>query len=448
MSKHIAIIGAGPGGYVAAIRAARLGAQVTLIEKGELGGVCLNEGCIPTKILNKNAEVIGTVQRAAEFGVTIPEYSVDFSRIMERKAQVVSRLKSGVAGILKRGAVKMLKGHAYIEAADTIRVTMEDGKEEIVKCDDLIIATGSRAFMPPIKGIEHAVTNREVLSLTKLPKSMVIIGGGVIGIELACIFARFGTKITVVEMMDRILPTLDADITAELMREMKKDGIKVYTSCGVEEIAPAEGGFTVTAGEHTFTAELVLGAIGRRAVMPEGTLALECDRGGIITDEYLRTNIPHVYCIGDANGKHQLAHVASAEALVAVDNIMGGNRKMSYRVVPSVIYSFPEVACVGVGEADAKNAKKGTFPYAACGKAMAMGETAGYAKVLAEPRYDEIVGAQIIGHDAATLIGEMAMAMQLEATTAEVSQLIHAHPSLSEILMECCEDAEGMAIHK
>ena len=448
MSKHIAIIGAGPGGYVAAIRAAKLGAKVTLIEKGELGGVCLNEGCIPTKILNKNAEVIGTVQRAAEFGVCVPGYTVDFARIMERKAQVVSRLKSGVAGLLKRGGVEVLKGRAYIEAADTIRVTMADGTEKKVRCDDLIIATGSQAFMPPIKGIEHTVTNREVLSLEKLPKSMVIIGGGVIGIELACIFARFGTEITVVEMMDRILPTLDEDVTSELMREMKKDGIKVYTSCGVEEIAPAEGGFRVKAGEHTFTAELVLGAIGRRAVLPEGDVLPECDRGAVVTDEYLRTSIPHVYCIGDANGKHQLAHVASAEALVAVDNIMGGDRKMSYRVVPSVIYSFPEVACVGVGEGEVKDCKKGTFPYAACGKAMAMGETTGYAKVLAEPRYNEIAGAQIIGHDAATLIGEMAMAMQLEATTEEVSHLIHAHPSLSEILMESCEDVAGLAVHK
>lgn len=448
MSKHIAIIGAGPGGYVAAIRAAKLGAKVTLIEKGELGGVCLNEGCIPTKVLNKNAEVVGTVKRAAEFGVNVPEYSLDFSRVMERKAQVISRLKSGVAGLLKRGGVELLKGRAFIETADTIRVTMEDGTEKVVNCDDLIIATGSQAFMPPIKGIEHAVTNREVLSLEKLPKSMVIIGGGVIGIELASIFARFGTEITVVEMMDRILPVLDADITAELTREMKKEGIKVYTSCGVEEIIPAEDGFRVTAGEHTFSAELVLGAIGRRAVLPEGNLELECDRAGIITDEYLRTNIPHVYCIGDANGKHQLAHVASAEALVAVDNIMGGTRKMSYRVVPSVIYSFPEVACVGVGEETVKDCKKGTFPYAACGKALAMGEATGYAKVLAEPRYNEIVGAQIIGHDAATLIGEMAMAMQLEATTEEVSHLIHAHPSLSEILMESCEDVDGLAVHK
>lgn len=448
MSKHIVIIGAGPGGYVAAIRAGKLGAKVTLIEKNEIGGVCLNEGCIPTKILNRNAEVIGQVTRAAEFGVVIPEYSLDFDRIMARKDQIVSRLKSGVSGLLKRAGVEVIKGTAFIEAADRVVVTRADGSRQTIPCDDLIVATGSQAFLPPIKGIEHTVTNREILSLKKIPRSMVVIGGGVIGIELASIFQRFSTDVTVLEMQDRILPPLDEDVATELTRELKKAGVKIHTSCAVEEIAPKEGGFCVRAGGREFHADIVLAAIGRRAVLPEGALALKCEHGAVCTDEYMRTNIPHVYCIGDANGKHQLAHVASAEALVAVDHIMGGQRKMSYRVVPSVIYSFPEVACVGMREQDIPGVKKGTFPYAACGKAMAMGETAGYAKVMAEPTYQEIVGAQIIGQDAAVLIGELCMAMQLEATTYEVAEMIHAHPSLSEILMEACEDVNGQAIHK
>ena len=250
------------------------------------------------------------------------------------------------------------------------------------------------------------------------------------------------------EMMDRILPMLDDDVIAALTKELEKSGIKVCTSCGVEEIRKEADGLCVLAGGREFRAELVLAAIGRRAVLPEGLPELQRDKGGIVTDEYLQTNVPHVYCIGDANGKHQLAHVASAEALVAVDHIMGGNRKMSYKVVPSVIYSFPEVASVGCSEKQQEGGKVGTFPYAACGKAMAMGETTGYAKVIAEPHYQEIVGAQIIGHDAANLIGELCMAMQLEATPHEVAGLIHAHPSLSEILMEACEDVEGLAVHK
>ena len=448
MNKRITIIGAGPGGYVAAIRAGKMGAKVTLIEKNEIGGVCLNEGCIPTKILNRNAEVIGQVARAAEFGVVIPEYSLDFGRIMTRKDQIVSRLKSGVSGLLKRAGVEVLRGTAYIESPDRVRVTLADGNEQTVLCDDLIVATGSQPFLPPIKGIEHAVTNREVLSLKKIPQSMLVIGGGVIGIELASIFQHFAVDVTVLEMQQQILPPLDADVAAELTRELKKAGVKLHTSCAVEEITPEAGGFCVRAGDQTFHAELVLAAIGRRAVLPEGDVALNCEHGAICTDEYMRTNVPHVYCIGDANGKHQLAHVASAEALVAVDHIMGGQRKMSYRVVPSVIYSFPEVACVGMKEQEIVGVKKGTFPYAACGKAMAMGETTGYAKILAEPEYQELVGAQIIGQDAAVLIGELCMAMQLEATTREVTETIHAHPSLSEIIMEACEDVDGQAVHK
>lgn len=281
-----------------------------------------------------------------------------------------------------------------------------------------------------------------------MPKSMVIIGGGVIGVELACIFSRFGSEVTIVEMMDHILPALDADVIATLTKELEKSYIRVCTSCAVEEIRKDTDGMCVVAEGRELKAEVVLAAIGRKAVMPECELNLRCDKGGIVTDEYLQTNIPHVYCIGDANGKHQLAHVASAEGLVAVDHIMGGTRKMSYKVIPSVIYSFPEVATVGCGESQQDGGKVGTFPYAACGKAMSMGETVGYAKVITEPRYQEIVGAQIIGYDAANLIGELCMAMQLEATTHEVAEMIHAHPSLSEVIMEACEAVDGRAIHK
>lgn len=448
MKKHIVIIGAGPGGYVAALRAAQLGAEVTLIEKNEVGGVCLNEGCIPTKALNKNAEIIGQIERASEFGINVQGYEIDFGKIMERKDQVVKRLRAGVMGLLKRAKVEVVKGTAYIEAADKVLVSLDDGTKKTVTCNDLIVATGSHPFMPRIEGINYAVTSREILDLKELPASMVIMGGGVIGVELAGIFRRFGVEITVLEMQEHILPSVDEDIAAELTKELKKSGVEIHTSCAVERIEKEEAGYLVYAGGNVFRAELAVNAIGRKATLPQGKLSFTCERGAIVTDEYMRTSIPHVYCIGDANGKYQLAHVASAEALAAVGHIMGENRKMSYHVVPSVIYSFPEVACVGVGEKEACGCKKGTFPYAACGKAVAMGETSGFAKIIAEPHYQEIVGAQIVGYDAATLIGELGMAMQLEATVQEVDTMIHAHPSLSEILMEACEDVDGVSIHK
>jgi len=399
-------------------------------------------------VLNRNAEVIGYLKRASEFGVEIADYSIDFSKIMGRKDAVVKRLTSGVSMLLKKAGVEVIKGTAAVDAPDRIVVTDSEGVTCALECDDLIIATGSETSVPPIKGIEKSVTSKEVLNLSELPKSMIIMGGGVIGIEFASIFKRFGVDVRVIEMLDQILPTIDVETAKDLERCMKKEGISFETSCRVEEIKEEDGQLTVSAGGKEYRAELVVAAFGRKAVLPPGKLDLQLDHGAIVTDEYMRTSIPHVYCIGDANGKAMLAHVASHEAIVAVDHIMGGNKKMSYRVIPSVVYSFPEVAAVGKTEKEAGRFLKGAFPYAGNGKALALGESAGSVRVLADEQYHEMIGASIIGYDAASLIGELAMAMQLESTVEEIADTIHAHPSLNEMIMEACEDVLGNAIHK
>ena len=451
MKKKVIVIGAGPGGYVAAIRSAQLGAETTLVEERQLGGVCLNEGCIPTKVLNRHGAVIELIRRSSEFGIRTgaSEPELDFPKIAARKDAVVTSLRNGVEQLLKKNGVKVVTGRGRILSERQVEVAGQDGMSLALDCDAMILATGAEPILPKIPGIEYAVTSRELLALQELPSSMVIIGGGVIGIEIASIFNIFGCKTTVIEMQEEILPGMDRELAKALHKELKKSGVRLLTSSAVTQIEPWEGGFRVSIGTETVTGEKVLAAIGRKPVLPPSHIPLAQEGDAIKVDEYLRTNYENIYCIGDANGKYQLAHVAYAEALVAAENIMSDHMKpMSYKTVPSVVYSFPEVASVGLSEERARGCLKSVFPYSACGKAVAMGETAGFVKVLADKEYKEVLGVHMMGYDASNLIGEAGMALSLEATAYEVSETVHAHPSLSEMLMEACEGLTGKAIHK
>jgi len=438
----IAIIGAGPGGYIAAIRAARMGADVTLVERERLGGVCLNEGCIPTKTLHRHAALLRNIRRAADFGIDIPVWNIDYARMVQRKDHIVGQLRTGVEGLLKRSGARVVKGQAMIENEHAVRVG-----DEVIACDAMIIATGSEAVIPPIQGAELAITSRELLSMTVLPRSMIVIGGGVIGVEVAGIYRAFGCDVRMIEMQEQILPTMDSEAAALLTKHMKADGVEIHTGTKVESIARDGTSLVVQAGGNPYSADCVLVAIGRRAVLPESKVELTCDGNALAVDSRLRTSCPSIFCIGDANGKYQLAHVASAEGLTAVDNILGVQRDMDYKTVPSVVYSFPEIASVGIGDKGVAGLSMGKFPYAACGKALAMGEPEGFAKVLTSPPYGEIVGAHVIGADAANIIAEMALALKLEATAEEAADTIHAHPSISEVLLEACEAVLGRPVH-
>jgi len=438
----IAIIGAGPGGYVAAIRAARMGADITLVERDRLGGVCLNEGCIPTKALHRHAALLRDIRRAADFGIDIPAWNIDYARMVQRKDRVVEQLRTGVEGLLKQSGARVVKGRAMIENEHAVRVG-----DELIACDAMIIATGSEAVIPPIQGAELAITSRELLSMTVLPQSMIVIGGGVIGVEVAGIYRAFGCGVRMIEMQGQILPTMDSEAATLLTKHMKADGVEIHTGTKVESIVRDGTSLIVQAGGNPYRADCVLMAIGRRAVLPESRLELAYDGNALAVDSRLRTNCTSIYCIGDANGKYQLAHVASAEGLVAVDNILGAEREMDYKTVPSVVYSFPEIASVGIADKGVTGLSVGKFPHAACGKALAMGEPEGFAKVLTSPPYGEIVGAHVIGADAANIIAEMALALKLEATAEEVADTIHAHPSISEVLLEACEAVLGRPVH-
>ena len=449
MKKKVIVIGAGPGGYVAAIRAAQLGAETVLIEENQLGGVCLNEGCIPTKVLNRHGAVIELIRRSSEFGIRTGAPELDFPKIAARKDAIVASLRNGVGQLLKKNGVRVVTGRGKILSENLVEVSARDGETFSLDCDAMILATGAEPVLPKIPGIEYAVTSREFLAGQELPSSLVIIGGGVIGVEIASIFNMFGCKTTVIEMQEEILPGMDRELAKALHRELEKSGVRLLTSSTVTQIEPRQGGFRVSTGQETVTGEKVLAAIGRKPVLPPSDIPLVQEGNTVKVDEYLRTNYKNIYCIGDANGKYQLAHVASAEALAAAENIMSDQIKpMSYKTVPSVVYSFPEVASVGLSEEHAGDCLKSIFPYSACGKAVAMGETTGFVKVLADREYKELLGVHILGHDASNLIGEAGIALSLEATAYEMSGTVHAHPSLSEMLMEACEDLSLKAIHK
>ena len=456
----VVIIGGGPGGYVAAIKAAHLGLKAVLVEKDKLGGVCLNRGCIPTKALVSTAELLNHLQKAGEFGIQVKDYSIDFTAIMKRKDLITRRLSSGVEQLMKANQVRVVKGEGQIVEPGKVEITDTAGEKEVIKTKNIIIATGSKVMRLPIPGIDNegVITSDDALSLSELPSRMLIIGGGVVGIEFAGIFKALGVEVTVVEMLPRILLPIDEEIARRLTQILKRKGIEILTDCKVKGIKKNNQNLEVlvstTDGEKKLETEKVLLAAGR---VPElgnidvQRLGIELDGKAIKVDEKMRTNIPGIYAVGDVVGKIMLAHVASREGIVAVENISGKEVLMDYKVVPNCVFSMPEVASVGLTEEEARkendNIKVSKFPFMANGKALGMGETEGMVKIIADADTFELLGLHILGAHASDLIAEGALALSMEATAFEIVNTIHAHPTLAEAIAEAAEGIIGKPIH-
>ncbi|OGO06199.1 MAG: dihydrolipoyl dehydrogenase [Chloroflexi bacterium RBG_13_56_8] len=449
IKTDIAIIGAGPAGYIAALRASQLGAKVVCIEKRWLGGVCLNEGCIPTKALLRSAEVFSLVKKAPDYGVMVDDLILDWSKAQERKGQVVRQLVNGVAMLLERAGVQVLMGEAFFIRPDILTVRLPDGTETVT-ADKIIIATGSRTLQVPIPGLDGpgVIDHAGALDLEALPESICIIGGGAIGLEFASLFATFDVQVTLVEMLPRLAPTMDSAIGEGLAWSLGQRGVEVLTNTRVENITPTSAGslvsMTAPGGERQLETQMVLSAIGR-APNTEGlgleVLGLHPTRQGIQVDDRMRTAVPNVYAIGDvaADGP-MLAHVGSHQGIVAVEDALGHPASMDYRAVPSCIFSLPEAASVGLSEEEARErgyeVRTGIFALANNGKALAMGDSEGFIKFVADTQYGEILGLHIVGPHASDLILEGTLAISLEATLDEIEHTIHPHPSLGEAIGE------------
>ena len=462
--KSVIVIGGGPGGYVAAIRAAQLGAEVTVVEKQYLGGTCLNVGCIPTKCLLHSAELVEQIKtQGKEIGVEVEGVKVNFPQVIAHKNAISKQLTSGVAGLLKLNKVKKVDGTAKFTGEKQLEVTKADGSKETMTADAIIVATGSVNAQPPIPGLKenpNCIDSTGALSLEKLPQTMVVIGGGVIGLELACAYAGFGTKITVVEAMDHMLPMLDGDLTKIGVAHMKKMGMEFNLECPVQSVEESPVGAKVVcknkAGETvSFEAEKVLVAIGRKANTASLNLEvgkIDNDRGRIIVNDKMETNVPGVYAIGDCVlGHAQLAHTASAMGEVAAENIMGQEAHYDEKTNPTCVYIEPEAASVGLTEEQCKaqglEYKVGKFPMSANGKALILNGGEGIVKIIAGKEFGEILGMHIIGPRATDLICEGALAIEGEMTLDEIIATIHSHPTVTETMREAALQAEKRAIH-
>ena len=462
--KSVIVIGGGPGGYVAAIRAAQLGAEVTVVEKQYLGGTCLNVGCIPTKCLLHSAELVEQIKtQGKEIGVEVEGVKVNFPQVIAHKNAISKQLTSGVAGLLKLNKVKKVDGTAKFTGEKQLEVTKADGSKETMAADAIIVATGSVNAQPPIPGLKenpNCIDSTGALSLEKLPQTMVVIGGGVIGLELACAYAAFGTKITVVEAMDHMLPMLDGDLTKIGVAHMKKMGMDFHLECPVQSVESSPVGAKVVCKDKSgktvsFEAEKVLVAIGRKANTAGLDLAagkIDNDKGRILVNDKMETNVPGVYAIGDCVFGHaQLAHTASAMGEVASENICGLEAHYCEKTNPTCVYMEPEAASVGLTEEQCKAQgiayKVGKFPMSANGKALILNGGEGLVKIIAGAEYGEILGMHIIGPRATDLIAEGALAIEGEMTLDEIIDTIHSHPTVTETMREAALNAEKRAIH-
>ena len=463
MEKNVIVIGGGPGGYVAAIRAAQLGASVTVVEKEHLGGTCLNVGCIPTKCLLRSAELLEDMRtRGAELGVKADDLTVDFPQVIAHKAQVSKQLTMGIAGLLKMNKIAKVDGEAVFTGEKAIRVKKADGTEEDMAADAIIVAAGSVNSQPPIPGLKenpNCIDSTGALSLETLPESMVVIGGGVIGLELACAYAAFGTKVTVVEAMDHMLPMLDGDLTKVGVKHMKKMGIEFHLESPVQAVEESPVGAKVVCKDKTgetvsFEAEKVLVAIGRKANTASLNLEagrLDNDRGRIIVNDKMETSVPGVYAIGDCvMGYAQLAHTASAMGEVAAENICGLEAHYDEKTNPTCVYMEPEAASVGLTEERAKAQglayKVGKFPLMANGKSLILNGGEGLVKILSSEG-GAVLGMHIIGPRATDLISEGALAIRMGASVEDLISTIHSHPTVSEAVREVALNVEKRAIH-
>lgn len=461
-SKKVVVIGGGPAGYVAAIRLAQLGAQVTLVEKGEIGGTCLNVGCIPTKVLLHTAEIYQELINGEDIGLVLDgTLKVDWDRLQQRKSEVISHLTEGVSRLLTLNGVEIIKGNASFIDKHSIKVEKEDASSVTVTADNFIIATGSEPMLPPIPGVdlEGVLDSTDAINLEKLPKDIVIVGGGVIGTEFATLFNSLGVKVTIVEMLPYILPPIDRFVSEAVKENLIKDGINIYTSAKVTSIDKADGKLQIKVlidnEEKLINAEKVLMSVGRRGVtrgLNLEELGLRIDKGAIYVDERMRTNIEGIYAIGDVTGKNMLAHVASEQGIVAAENIMGLDSKMKYNAIPACVFTKPEIASVGMTEEQAKSQgieyEVGIFPLSNNGKTLITKEIENtMIKIITNKKYDEIIGVHIYGPRASDLITEASLAIRLEATLDELFTTVHPHPTIAEAMKEAALAVKNIAIH-
>ena len=460
MKFDVAVIGGGPGGYVAAIRAAQLGGKVLLVEKDKLGGVCLNRGCIPTKTLLKSAEKWQELKNCHEFGLQAENISFNFDAIAERKNQVVSKLRGGIEQLIKSNAIEMVYGAGVLEGSNRLSIRQGDGQISY-EAKTIIIATGAAPMSLPILGrnLPHVIDSNQLLEITHVPRSMIVIGAGAVGIEFAAIFQSFGSEVTVVEMLPTILPNLDSDLVKRMGPILRKQGIKMLTNTKVTSIGESAEGVRVCLDNgkamQELVVETVLVATGRKPVVAGlglETAGVGFSQAGILVNKKMETNIPGIYAIGDVTGQEMWAHAASAEGMVAAENALGGNSSMDYSAVPGCIFTMPEVAMVGLTEKEAQDknipTKVSKFNFASNGKAISMGETDGLVKIIAHADSGKVLGMHILGAHASDLIMEGAIAIRNGLTAEDIARTIHPHPSLSETVMESAHGINGDMIHQ
>jgi len=459
----VVVIGAGPGGYVAAIRAAQLGQKVAIVDKQWLGGVCLNVGCVPSKALLKNAEVAHLLrERGKDFGFSFDNLVLDYPAAVKRSRSVSDRLTRGVGFLMKKNNIDVHMGAARLSARDTVEVTNKDGQVSTLKAKNIIIATGS--YSATIPGVtvdgEKVVSYLEAILQTRLPKSVVIIGAGAIGLEFATVWSSYGVQVSIVEMLPRVLPLEDEEVSVELGKQLQKRGIKIYTGHKVLGVTPTESGVAVKvsdeSGEKTLEAEQALMAIGfkpnsRGLGLEELGVAVN-PRGFIQIDERIATNVPGIWAIGDVTGQLLLAHVASSQGIICAENIAGvETTTLDYRMIPRATYCQPQVASFGLTEAQARESgreiKVGKFLFQPNGKALGLGDYAGFVKIIADASNGELLGAAMIGPDVSELLPELTLAQRSELSIEDIVRNVHAHPTLSEVVMEAAHGVFGQPIH-
>lgn len=461
MNYDVIVLGSGPGGYVAAIRAAQLGFKTAIIEKESLGGICLNWGCIPTKALIKSAQVFEYINHAADYGIKVADASADFTAVVKRSRDVADGMSKGIQFLMKKNKIDVIMGVGKIKKGGKLEVTAADGKKTEYTAKHTILATGARSReLPNLKQDGKKVIGyREAMTLSTLPKSMVVVGSGAIGCEFAYVYNAMGTKVTIVEFLDNIVPLEDEDVSKNLARSFKKTGINIMTNSSVESVDTkgdvCKVNIKTAKGMEVIEAEVVLSAVGIQANLENIGLeevGVKTDKGKVVVDEYYRTNVPGVYAIGDIVPGPALAHVASAEAIICIEKIKGMHvEPLNYGNIPGCTYCSPEIASVGMTEKAAKAAgyevKVGKFPFSASGKASAAGAKDGFVKVIFDAKYGEFLGCHMIGANVTEMIAEAVVARKLETTGHEIVKSVHPHPTMSEAIMEAAADAYGEVIH-
>ncbi len=464
MKYSVIVVGSGPGGYVAAIRASQLGLKTAIIEKESLGGICLNWGCIPTKALIKSAEVFNYLGHAKEYGITVKDSSPDLPAVVQRSRNVADGMSKGVQFLMKKNKIDVIMGTGKLARGKKVDVTDDKGVVTTYEADHIILATGARAkALPniPIDGVK-VIEYRKAMVPEKLPKTMVVIGAGAIGVEFAYFYSSMGTKVTVIEFLEQgLVPREDPEVSKELTRQFKKSGIDVLGNTAVEKVDISGKTIVVTAKDRKtgtvaeINCDLVLSAAGVASNIENiglETLGIKTDKGKVVVNEWYQTNVPGIYAIGDITEGPALAHVASAEGIICVEKIAGHHpQPLDYNNIPSCTYCQPEIASVGMTEQQAKDAgfelKIGKFPFTASGKAKAAGHPEGFVKLIFDAKYGEILGAHMIGHGVTDMIAEMVLARRLEATGMEIVKTVHPHPTMSEAIMEAAAAAYGEVIH-